>query len=215
LRIERQALDVTALADGRSEAWSEVREQEIELSPAPLTLTKAVSPYMSRTSGHGKNDKLKIRMSHNGSILSIRLAWRDPDKDDAIDDLDQFADAAAVMFPLASGASAFSMGSPERAVNAWLWKADEAAPFDVFAQGYATSHRRQATNSGLKSTGYYVDSHWVVVFQRPMKIQEPNYVSIEPGSESAIAFALWEGSNNERSAQKSVSGEFVSLTVDA
>jgi len=215
LRVKRQSLDVAALADGRNEAWNAVEEEEIVLSPAPIALTGRVSPYMSRTSGHGKIDKLKIRVSHNGSILSIRLAWCDPDKDDEISDLDQFADAAAVMFPLASGASAFSMGSPGRAVNAWLWKADDPAPFDVFAEGYATSQRRFANTSGLKTTSHYVDGHWIVVFQRPLNVLQGDYVPLEPGSESAIAFALWEGSNNERSAQKSVSGEFVPMTVDA
>ncbi|MBT4521795.1 MAG: ethylbenzene dehydrogenase [Halieaceae bacterium] len=212
--IKRLALDATALADGRNEIWSEVAEKEIALSPAPLALTNAVSPYMSRTSGHGKNESLKVRMLHDGNVLSIRLAWKDPSKDDAINDLDQFADAAAVMFPMTPGASAFSMGSPDKAVNAWLWKADEQAPFDVMARGYATSARREPQGSGLTASGHYVNEHWIVVFQRTMKISREETVSMVPGAELAIAFALWEGSNNERSAQKSVSGEFVSMTIE-
>jgi DMSO reductase family type II enzyme heme b subunit len=117
------------------------------------------------------------------------------------------------MFPLQTGASAITMGSADKPVNAWFWKADEALPCDVYAEGYATSERRKANQSGLTATGYYDNERWTVVFQRDMKVAEKNYITFAPASDTTIAFAVWEGSNKERSGQKSVSGEFTGLSV--
>jgi|TARA_B100000315_G_scaffold256179_1_gene301476 DMSO reductase family type II enzyme heme b subunit len=215
VRVQRHSYDSAVLADGRAPAWGAIKEQEITLIPAPLTRTAAVSPYLSRQTGHGRIHNLRARLAHDGTTLSIRLAWHDPDKDDELKDLDQFTDGVAVMFPLAPGASAMAMGAREAPINAWFWKADENEPFDVFAEGYATSHRRSGADSGLTATGYHDQEHWVVVLQRPLTNADDRLAGFRPGSPSAIAFAAWAGSNKERSGQKSVSGEFVHLTVDA
>jgi len=215
MRVQRRLFSEAQLADGHASAWEGIEEQEITLVPAPLALTESVSPYLSRSTGHGKIDKIRVRMVHDGSTLSIRLNWHDPEKDDELNDLDQFTDAAAIMFPLLPGASAMTMGTPEKPITAWLWKADENEPFDVFAQGYATSNRRRGAASGLTATSYHDDDRWTVVFQRSLSTTAELVATIEPGSRSAIAFAVWEGSNNERSGQKSVSGEFTQLAVEA
>lgn len=215
MKAVRQSLDAKELADGHANAWLSVDERQLPLAPSPIVLIKSVSPYMSKTSGHGKVKKLRVRITHDGATFSMRLSWPDPDKDDELTDLDQFSDAVSVMFPLSKGASAFTMGGVRQPVNAWLWKADEKEPYDVFAEGYATSKRRAAENSGLKASGFHQDGNWIVVMQRPMKVSGPGFITIEPGLDTAIAFAVWEGSNRERSAQKAVSGEFVNLSIDA
>ena len=215
MKITRQSLSDADLADGRAPAWGKVAEREFALIPAPLALTASVSPYMATLKGHGKVNRISVRMVHNGETLSIRLSWHDPERDDQLNDLDQFADGAAIMFPLASGASAFSMGSAEKPVNAWFWKADQDQPFDVLANGYATSQRRPPDASALKVTSHYEDDRWTIVFQRPLNAPFEDYVSIEPGTTSAIAFAVWEGTNRERSAQKAVSGDFMAVSIEA
>jgi complex iron-sulfur molybdoenzyme family reductase subunit gamma len=107
------------------------------------------------------------------------------------------------------------MGSPEKPVNAWFWMADEVEPFDVLARGYATSQRRSPSVSGLVATSYHENDNWTIVFQRPLKAPDENYVSIEPGTQAAIALAVWEGSNKERGGQKAVSGDFMALSIEA
>jgi DMSO reductase family type II enzyme heme b subunit len=215
LKVERQSLNANELKDGRARAWAAIEEKVLPLAPSPIALTEYVSPYMSKSTGHGKIEKIRVRMTHDGTTFSMRLSWPDPDKDDELTDLDQFSDAVSVMFPLSRGATAFSMGSVDKPVNAWLWKADQKEPFDVFAEGYATSKRRPASTSGLSANGYHEDGNWVVVLQRPMKAADQEYVPFEAGVDTAVAFAVWEGSNRERSAQKAVSGEFMSIKVDA
>ena len=215
MKVERHSLNAVELKNGRARAWAAIEEKVLPLAPSPIALTEYVSPYMSKSTGHGKTEKIRVRMTHDGTTFSMRLSWPDPDKDDELTDLDQFSDAVSVMFPLSRGATAFSMGSAGKPVNAWLWKADEKEPYDVFAEGYATSKRRPASTSGLSANGYFDDGNWVVVLQRPMKAAAQEYVPFEAGVDTAVAFAVWEGSNRERSAQKAVSGEFMSISVDA
>lgn len=215
MKIQRQTASNADLADGRASIWEAVSEEEIRLAPAPLVLTQAVSPYLAMSEGHGRIERIRVRLAHNGATLSIRLTWRDSSRDDELLDLDQFTDAVAVMLQVEPGASAMMMGAPGQPVNAWYWKADEDEPFDVFAEGYATSVRRRGSDSGLTATGYHENDHWTVVLQRPLQSQVVPGAAIEPGGRTAIAFAVWEGSNRERSGQKSVSGEFVPLDVEA
>lgn len=213
-RVARAKLNDEELADGRSAAWQNVAKKDIDLMPAPVAMVASVSPYLSQRTGHGKVKKIGVQAVHNGTTLSIRLSWHDPDRDDELEDLDQFADAVAVMFPLASGASALTMGSTERPINAWLWMADESEPYDVLASGYATSLRRAASESGLRATAYHENDRWTVVLQRPLQASDAAFTTFEPGTEGAIALAVWEGSNKERSAQKAISGEFAALSID-
>lgn len=210
MRVSKIEANDQDLADGSSSVWRSVAETTIELMPSPIGMAESVSPFMALSTDHGKVEAAHVRIANNGTTLSIHLSWADPDDDSAPDDLDEFADGAAVMFPLAEGADALSMGSEDAPVNAWLWKADEAEPFDVVAQGYATSDRRAAGASGLKAKAIHTDGHWVLVFQRPL-VAEGEFVSFAGEDGVGIAFAVWEGANKERAGQKSVSGEFVAL----
>lgn len=210
MRVSKVKASDKDLADGSSLAWRGVSETTVDLMPSPVGMAEAVSPFMALSQDHGKTEATKVRIASNGTTLSIRLTWADPDDDSTPGDLDEFADGAAVMFPLADGASALSMGSEDTPVNAWLWKADEAEPFDVVARGYATSDRRGADVSGLKASATHANGHWVLVFQRPL-VAEGAFVSFAGNVDIGIAFAVWEGANKERAGQKSVSGDFVAM----
>lgn len=210
MRVSKIEASDRNLADGSSSVWRDVEETIIDLMPSPIGMAESVSPFMALSTDHGKVEAAKVSIANNGTTLSIRLSWADPDDDSVPDDLDEFSDGAAVMFPLAEGADALSMGAEGAPVNAWLWKADEAEPFDVVAQGYATSDRRAAEASGLKAKATHAQGRWVLVFQRPL-VAEGDFVSFAGGEDIGIAFAVWEGANKERAGQKSVSGDFVAL----
>lgn len=210
MKVSKVKASDTELADGSSSAWRSVGETTVELMPSPIGMAEDVSPFMALSEDHGKVEAAKIRIACNGSTLSVRLSWRDPDEDSVPEDLDEFPDGAAVMFPLVSGASALTMGAAGAPVNAWLWKADEPEPFDVVAQGYATSQRRAAEASGLNASAVYARGRWVLVFQRPLEV-DGVFVSFAGDEDIGISFAIWEGANKERAGQKSVSGDFVPL----
>jgi DMSO reductase family type II enzyme heme b subunit len=56
-----------------------------------------------------------------------------------------------------------------------------------------------------------------VVFQRSLRVNMISHdqVGFKPGAISGIAFAVWDGSNKERSAQKSFSGNWLPFEIDA
>ena len=214
MRVKRATATGAVLLDGLAAAWSRSEENAIPLAPAPVTLTAAVSLPMALSQGHGAVSALSARAVHDGETLSIRLAWEDAQKDDRIADLDRFADAAAVLFPLLADANPVTMGDEQQPVNAWLWKADRPEAFDVIARGYSTSRRRPARESGLTARGLHRDGTWIVVFQRRLRRAGSEFTDFQPGGTSKIAFAVWEGSNAERAGQKAVSGAFIDLELD-
>jgi DMSO reductase family type II enzyme heme b subunit len=214
MRIPRVDEPSAALLDADAPAWTRLPSRRIALMPAPVGLAAGVSLQLSLSVDHGKVPSLSTRMAHDGETLSIRLSWADAQRDDVIDDLDRFVDAAAVMFPLAGNPNPLTMGEEGAPVNAWLWKADRSEPFDVIARGYSTSQRRPAGASGLVARSVHRDSRWAVVFQRPLRAAGGDFVAFQADGSARIAFAVWEGSNADRAGQKAVTAEFLELKLD-
>jgi len=215
IRAQRLAVASERLLDPGALEWARCRPHAVPLAPAPVVLVQAVSPYVAASTGHGRVGRLEASAAHDGAMLSLRLVWADPTRDDRITDLDRFTDAAAVMFPLAPGATPLTMGAPGKAVNAWLWRAEAAEPFDVIAEGYSTSRRRPASTSGLTATARHESGSWTLVFQRPLATEQAGCIRFQPGSPSEIAFAIWDGSGRDRSAQKAFSAGLFTLDLEA
>ena len=214
MRVRRVAATDANLLEPGAACWTGADEHGIVLTPAPVEMTAGVSSLVALSRGHGKVKRISARGAHNGSSLAVRLTWEDPTKDDRVLDLDRFVDAAAVMFPLHEDANPFTMGDERNPVNAWLWRADRDEPFDVIARGYSTSERRPAVASGLMARGVHQGGAWTVVFERPLRTGSGEFARFDPGGSTGIAFAVWDGSNGERSGQKAVSGAFLDLKLD-
>ena len=203
------------LLDPAAAVWAAYRPEVVVLTPAPVAMVSGVSPYVAASTGHGRVPQVEARAVHDGAALWLRLAWPDATRDDRLADLNRFADAAAVLFPLAPGADPFLMGASGKPVNAWLWRADAPAPFDVIAEGYATSRRRPAATSGLAAQAHHDGGGWTLVFRRPLAATQAGCVGLVPGTPAQIAFTVWDGSNRDRSAQKAISAGFLPLEVEA
>jgi len=215
-KVKRVAATSQELLEVDGAVWAERDAVGIDLVPAPVTMAAILSGQMALSQSHGKVRRVDARMAHNGEVISVRLSWQDAERDDRIEDLDRFSDGAAVMFPLLEDANPVTMGDAKQPVNAWLWKADRAEPFDVIARGYSTSQRRPASSSQLAASASYHDGGWHLVFQRPLDCPESGeFARFVPGRPSKIAFAIWEGSNADRAGQKAVSGAFVEVELEA
>ncbi len=214
IRARRLGPQGERLLDPSADEWTGCERHEITMMPAPLPLVREVSPYLATSQRYGQTRELAARVAHDGETLSVRLSWRDASKEDRISDLDRFVDGGAIVFPLVAGANPVTMGDAEKPVNAWLWKADRAEPFDVIARGYSTTQRRPAADSGLRARAHHEDGMWRLVLQRPLVAPTSDYVRFQAGESSGIAFAIWQGSNAERSAQKAFSGDFIGLELD-
>lgn len=199
-----------ALLDAASPVWAGAGGESVSMAPTPLMLVKEVSPFLALSQDHGAVTSLRAAALHNGGMLAIRLQWTAP-KHDRIVDLDSFVDGAAVMFPVVRGAPAATMGARGKPTNAWYWKANTPAPYEVVAEGFA-SVQRLAGRSDLKAAAHYRDGQWNLVLGRSLG-KADGLVKLEAGGSTKIAFAVWSGGNSERSGRKSFSGEFVDFEI--
>jgi hypothetical protein len=69
-----------------------------------------------------------------------------------------------------------------------------------------------ASEQNVQGKGVYKDGKWAVVFSRDFASADPAQANFGVATATDIAFAVWDGSNDERNGRKSVS-VFVKLAV--
>ena len=140
MKAKRVQMTDDALLDVDSPTWKEAETAGVEMAATPLALTAEASPFLAISDDHGAIKKLEVSALHNGKLIAVRLKWKS-DKHDKIADLDSFLDGAAVIFPVARGASAVTMGAKNKPTNAWYWRAGRSKPFEVIARGFKSVQR--------------------------------------------------------------------------
>lgn len=83
---------------------------------------------------------------------------------------------------------------------------------DLIAGGFGSLTAQPATGQNVQGYGEWVESKWRVVFGRDLSSSEGDDVSFASDQVYAIAFAVWDGANNERNGQKSTS-QWISLQL--
>ena len=214
VKAQRVASSDGVLLDPGSSEWDSVAASELILQPTPITAQPSLYVQEKwKTRPYGLVQHVQVRAAHNGELLYFRLSWADATNNDGIRDTDQFPDATAVLFPVNGDAPLQSMGSPQAPVNAWYWRPDLEVPFSVMAQGTGTTRRTQ--DSELRAQGLYADSAWRVVIRRRLTSDGPGYVSLAPGTNRKVGFAVWQGGNQERGGLKAVSQDWEPLEIEA
>jgi len=115
------AAPVANLPDSPSDAsWERARAAYVGLTPLWWT--------------ENRIEGLTVQALHDGKELAFRFSWIDPTIDSMAVKTEQFRDAVAIQFSLASDPP-FYMGAPGEGggVNMWMWKADRQANL---AKGY-------------------------------------------------------------------------------
>lgn len=207
-------LDAALAPDSR--LFRSARSEELALMGTPLGLqpTAAIrAAWADRPIG--AVDRVRVDAVHDGTHLAMRLEWSDAGEDRELADTTAFADAAALLFPAADGASAVTMGAPGAAVNAWYWRADEnGRGRHVVAEGIGTT--RTLDLERVRARGAHERGRWRVVIARALRVKTREPVAqIEPGGVTRFAVAVWEGSRRERAGIKSFSGDWRRLRLDA
>ena len=147
---------------------------------------------------------LSIQAAHNGQNLFFRLEWADPTHNADYGDGSAFPDAAAVLFPMDGQTPINRMGSPAAGIQAWYWRANHAEYGEALAfHGFATEKRQPGPP--ILNCAAWADGHWRVVIGAPLASREPG---------GAVAFAVWEGSNQERGGLHSYSPEWQELSIE-
>jgi len=212
MKVKRIAAGNDALLDLAASVWNGVEANRLPMLPIPLAMVHEWSPFLATSEDHGANKSLEVAAVHNDRMVAVRLKWAS-EKHDTLSDLNTFADGAAVLFPLVKGAPAMTMGAKGKPTNAWFWKANETAPMEVVAEGFTAVQRlKDAAASDLKVVAQHRNGEWQVIFRRSLA-NHGGLVQLPPGGNGKIAFALWNGGNNERSGRKSFSGDFMDFQV--
>lgn len=86
----------------------------------------------------------------------------------------------------------------------------QGAVQDLAAQGFGTI--APLADQTVKGKGTYSDGHWEVVFKRSLGSPAKGHTAFAKGSSTDVAFAVWDGANQERNGKKSVS-QFVTLQM--
>lgn len=140
-----------------------------------------------------------VKSVQNGKQMAILLIYKDPTNDPG--------DAAALEFMVGDKKAHFAHGQQMAQVeggpvNIWYWKNADQSVNDMWAKGFGTL--RPQEHQDVKGKGAYKNGEWRVVFSRSLTDSDPEDAQFPLGNFQNIAFAVWDGANNEKGAQKAV-----------
>lgn len=201
IRIGRTAVAVGA--DPDHPAW--------DAAPASVIKLETAFPGHPSIVGTAVAQGAEIRALATSAGLAIRLEWSDPAADDRKTQ-HRFADGAAIQFPRDGKPDTTPyMGGAGRHVNIWYWNAAQNEAENLWADGFGTLTRMPTQD--VKARGRHADGKWRVVFFRAWRSSEPKAVKLRaaPGGSQPLAFAIWDGANDERDGFKAVTMQWQSL----
>ncbi len=216
MRVGRVDAGDEELLSPEAKAWQDAPVNEVVLSPTPLEMQPTEYIRVSRNGRpYGVDSSMKVSALHNGNSVFFHLVWQDDSEDGPIKDINQFADAAAIMFPMVEDAPLIGMGIKGKPVNVWLWRADWKRPKNVSAEGMGTTVRRE--DPALSSAVRHADGQWDLIVGRSLKEKRSPQGTVElaPGSVTKIAFAVWQGAAQERAGLKAFSPDWQELELEA
>lgn len=209
--VKKVALDSKTLLDPASPEWEGVPIETVGMGGTPLA--GQPSRYIRTAWADrpiGAVRFLGVRAVHNGQDLLLRLEWGDESRD--VDFTGRgFPDGAAVLFPLNGDAPLATMGSEKAPVNAWFWRAtmtEEAQ--SLIAKGPGTVE--ETAKSATQVRARWEDGRWQVVFARPLSV-DGDGVQLSSGRPTKVAFAVWQGSSQERAGIKAFSKHWRELEI--
>jgi DMSO reductase family type II enzyme heme b subunit len=213
IKAWRVKADDSALIDPAASEWRTPPATILALDPTPLLSQPSLYVQAKwETIEYGATGEVSVQALHNDNGIFFRLQWNDETENADIADTDQFTDAAAVLFPVNKDAPLTSMGSAEQPVNAWYWRPDLEAPFSVTSQGTGTTIR--TVDPSLRANGSHKGAAWAVVIGRALRSAGDGNVQLAAGRTSKVAFAVWQGGNNERAGLKAVTLEWQPLELE-
>lgn len=182
------------LAKPTAAGWSDVPSVDVPLASAPSGVPDAKATSTA---------KVHVQVAHDGRRLYVRMRWSDATVDDNVTGIREFTDAAAVQLPSnTSKHPAIAMGSTRTPVNVWYWSADTGTE-ELLAGGPGTTTRY--ADPMVDAQTARSNGSWLLVYTRNLTADSANRTSIRMRHDVDVAFAVWNGSNMERSGRKAVS----------
>lgn len=176
-------------------------------APASAVKLETAFPGHPSISGTAVTRGAEVRVLATPKGLALRLEWPDPTTDDRKTQ-HRFADGAAVQFARDGKADTTPyMGGAGRHVNIWYWNAAKNEAENLWADGFGTLTRLQTQD--VTARGRHADSTWRVVFFRPWQSKEARATGLQ--GVRPVAFAVWNGANDERDGFKAVTMQWQTL----
>ena len=208
-------LATKTLLNPKAPQWAKVPSEGVGMAGTRADLQP--SNYV-RTSWAGKAvgavRLLKVQAVHNGRHVFFRLEWPDATQNDGYGDGSVFPDAAAVLFPLNGAAPLDRMGSAAAPLNAWYWRANLPAGGgqNLIVRGFASEE--QTPGRYIQARALWDTGTWRLVVARPLEVVSGETARLAPGRPARVAFAVWEGSSQERGGLHSYSREWRDLAIE-
>lgn len=175
--------------------WEDAPAVDIPMTAAPSGLPNADSVSVR---------SIHVQAARADGQMFLRLQWEDPTENRSSANPQTFADAVAVQMPVNGSAQpAIAMGSPSNMVNVWYWDASTGIE-ELFAggQGSTTEFQDSTVETWTEHESSGEDGTWTVVFSRPLDAAGDNRTVVTDDRDLDVAFAVWDGGNDERSGQK-------------
>jgi len=176
----------------------------------------------------GQPSIVKVQSLHNFEQIAFRLQWEDETPERAKPGAGFYMDAVALQFSSQSKFDSiyYGMGEKEKPVNIWHWKADSfqqvaglsqanknfaVNPFneksveEMNASGIGTLTVQSLEDQQVVGKGKWKNGKWTVVFFRDLKTASPYDIQFLESANALVAFALWDGKQKEKNANKRVS----------
>ncbi|MDQ3930498.1 MAG: ethylbenzene dehydrogenase-related protein [Chloroflexota bacterium] len=192
--------------DPQSPLWDRAKEAEIALSAQQI--------YQP---GGGTTRFVRVRVLEDGTNIGFRVSWNDDTRNDVPGNVP--SDAAAIQLPIDPHHVPYQcMGQSTSRVNIWQWKAalererlQNMGALPLEGQGV-----RNLTSNGIckavetPGTTPQVYSHhdgqmWHVVFKRALSTGDAGTAPLAAGTNTSVAFAVWNGARGETRGMKAVS----------
>ena len=195
-------LATRTLTDPAARQWQ--RAPVVNLTLRGTDPASQPSPYV-RTVWAGKNvgavRSLSVRAAHNQQNIFFRLEWPDPSCNMDYAAGTAFPDAAAVLLAAEPAPPLKSMGAPGQPIEAWCWRANHPEAGEALRfQGFATEE--PADGPSILNKGVWDTGRWAVVIS-----------ALRDASRPHVAFAVWEGGNQERAGLHSYSPQWQELEI--
>jgi dimethylsulfide dehydrogenase subunit gamma/complex iron-sulfur molybdoenzyme family reductase subunit gamma len=212
-KVKRVSLDPS------DRVWKKARPAKVPLVPQTFTV-----PH-----GGGAVKSVEARSLYTDSEVFFRLRWDDPTRNITSAPGGHFPDGCAVQFPArADDVPSPFMGEKGRPVNIWHWRyaAPDAERYEkayadyyrpgaieetlsfyaaparsLFAEGFGTL--TPGDTQDVEAASEWKDGRWTVVFRRNRVSTEG--AAFDEGAALSVAFAVWDGEDQDRDGAKSLS----------
>jgi DMSO reductase family type II enzyme heme b subunit len=186
------------LTDPQAEAWRSVEAVPVAL--APVALEAQPTAYIReawKDRDYGQTSEARVQAASDGERLFLRVEWAD----DPVPNR-EFQDAVGAIFPTNGSGVLATMGTPEKPLAIWFWEDGRPGPLRLISSGPGIVAKEAA--DGLGANGALAGGNWSVVLSGP---------AVAAASHK-VAFAVWNGSKQERAGLAAVSREWLPLEME-